>query len=229
MRKRVVMFAAAALLVAATPYFGGWAVTTVHDLPTHLVVGQETTLRFSVRQHGEALISGLSPVLVVKRADAGLLTRATRIAARSTTRAGIYSVAFTPSEAGDVYLTIDAGWPQKLELRPMPVLASGTSPRVATAAGEERGRALFVAAGCNTCHVKADDASLLEADDVIQIGPALTGRTWPAEFIVKKVLDPRSVPVAAGQRSRMPQLEVSTENATLIAAYLNSRQVADNR
>jgi len=224
MQRRAMLFGAVALLMAATPYFGGWAVTTVHELPSHFVVGQQTTLTFSVRQHGVNLVSGLTPVLLAKRADAGLLTRATRIDARSTTNAGIYTVAFTPTEAGDVLLTIDNGWPQKLELRPIPVVAATAAPpRIANA---ERGRALFVAAGCNSCHVKADDAALLHADDVIAIGPALTGRTWPSDVVVKKLMDPASVLVGPGQRSRMPRLEVSSENAALIAEYLNARQVA---
>jgi mono/diheme cytochrome c family protein len=93
----------------------------------------------------------------------------------------------------------------------------------------DRGRALFIAAGCNQCHVKADDAALLDVDDVIAVGPALTGRSWPTEFIVKKVTDPSSVAVPAGQRTRMPRLEVSPEHAALIATYLNARQVAERR
>jgi hypothetical protein len=223
-RALLVSFGALALL-AAKPILGGWAVTTVHEVPTHLTVGQETTLTFSVRRHGVELVSGLSPVLMVKRADAGLLTRSTRIEARSTRHAGVFTVAYTPTAPGDVLLTIDNGWPQRLELRPIPVVASGAAPvRVASV---ERGRALFMAAGCNTCHVKADDAALLDAEDVIAIGPALTGRTWPVETIVKKVTDPASMPMAPGLRARMPRLEVSAENAALIAEYLNARQVAN--
>jgi hypothetical protein len=227
MGKRVFMFAAVALLAAATPSTGGWAVTTVHDLPTHLVVGRATTFTFTVRQHGVEPVSGLSPTLLVKRADAGLLTRATRIAARPARSRGTYTVEFTPTEPGDVILTFDSQWPQKLELRPMRVIAAD-APVVASAP-EARGRELFVAAGCNTCHVKADDETLLDASDVIAIGPTLTSRSWPAEFIVKKVLEPATTMSVPGQRTQMPKLEVSSENAALIAAYLNSRQVATNR
>lgn len=226
MRTGFVVVGAIALLTAAAPPLGGWAVTTVHDLPTHLVVGQQTTVTFSVRQHGQNLISGLEPVLIVRSADAGFFSRGTRIDARSTARAGIYTAAYTPSEVGDVVLTIDNGWPQKLELRPMPVLAAGATPP--RAVGADRGRALFVAAGCNTCHVKADDAVLLDAEDVIAVGPAFTGRTWPVDLIVRKVTDPNSVAAPASGASRMPRLEVSAENAALIAAYLNTRQVAQN-
>jgi hypothetical protein len=225
-RAMLVSFGALALLAAAKPILGGWAVTTVHEVPTQFTVGQETTLTFSVRQHGVNLVSGLTPVLIVKRADAGMLTRSTRIEARNTRHAGIYTVAYTPTAPGDVVLTVDNGWPQRLEMRPIPVVAAGAAPvRVASV---ERGRALFVAAGCNMCHVKADDATLLDPEDVIAIGPAFTGRTWPVETIVKKVMDPASMPLASGA-ARMPRLEVSAENAALIAEYLNARQVATHR
>ena len=61
MRRAIGTLGLGLLLVAATPgEFGGWTVITVSDLPEYLEVGRPTSLTFTIRQHGQQLLSGRS-------------------------------------------------------------------------------------------------------------------------------------------------------------------------
>lgn len=214
--------------LAAAPYVGGWTITTVHDLPTHLVVGEPTTITFTMRQHGEDLVTGVSPALLVKSEGDGLLTPRRRIAATSAGR-GVYRAVVTPDAARPLSIGIDTdlhGW--KTTLLEIPVLARGASaPKVPAVT---HGRALFVAKGCAGCHMKADDPRLGETQ-VVSVGPSLTNRTYPADYVAKKILDPSSLPAITNYNTnaKMPKLEVTTAEADAIAAYLNGRAMAQRR
>ena len=60
----------AAVLLAAFfglgAHYGGWAVTTVENLPDQLVAGTPYNLTFSVKQHGVDLMADLSPYVELK-------------------------------------------------------------------------------------------------------------------------------------------------------------------
>ena len=49
--KRLLMVAAISIPAAAFT-FGGWAVTTVEDVPEYAIAGQPFDITYSVRQHG---------------------------------------------------------------------------------------------------------------------------------------------------------------------------------
>jgi len=54
-------------LVLAIPAFaGGWAVITLHHLPTDIVVGQNLKISFSVLQHGKTPMTGLEPTITAE-------------------------------------------------------------------------------------------------------------------------------------------------------------------
>ena len=119
---------------------------------------------------------------------------------------------------------IDADWfGSDVTLVPMPVVAKGEKP--APLATQDRGRQLFVAAGCVTCHVKTDDAKLGERK-AISVGPVLTGRQFPVEWLVQKITDPASLRVGTGQSEMMPQLGLSQPEISALASYINYKQQA---
>jgi hypothetical protein len=67
-------FLVAALLLFAAPNAaagGGWVVVTVDTLPEGMVAGQETTIGFMARQHGQVPISGQSPKLEFTHQESG--------------------------------------------------------------------------------------------------------------------------------------------------------------
>jgi mono/diheme cytochrome c family protein len=211
------------VLVAAAPSpFGGWAVITVHDLPEYLRVGTPARLEFTIRQHGMTPMNDRSPVVKMKGVGDGWLSRGQRFNAARVADAGRYAALITPDDTGSVEITIDADWyAAQVTLLPMRVVARGQD--VAALAAPERGRQLFVATGCVTCHMKSDDARLGERD-VIPAGPALTGRQFPVEWLAQKLADPARLRVGTGQGTVMPTLGLAEHEIAALVSYVNTRQ-----
>ncbi|MEX2181927.1 MAG: c-type cytochrome [Gemmatimonadaceae bacterium] len=226
MPRRLVFLTAAALLVAAAPHSGGWAVITVHDVPTHLVAGVPTSVTFTIRQHGTDLMRGRRPSVAVRRTGAGILAGRERVRAEPGVGPGEYRATINPTETGSVTLTIDADYhTAESELLPIPVVASGAAaPRLSA---EAHGRALYVAKGCVTCHSKSDDPALLERQSV-RVGPDLGGRRFEAEWLATKIADPAVNRVPFNQYVVMPKLAINPEELTALVAYVNARVVASH-
>lgn len=223
MRHTLGMFAIAVLLLPATPTaFGGWTVITVRDLPEYLQAGTPTTLEFAIRQHGRTLMDDRSPTVRMKKAGGGWLSKGQRVAAVRAQGPGRYVAVVTPADTGTVEITIDADWySSEVTLLPMRVVARGQEP--APLADHDRGRQLFVASGCVTCHVKSDDPQLGERE-VIRVGPDLTGRQFPVEWLAQKLADPARMRVGSGQDLVMPNLGLSEREITAVVSYVNYRQ-----
>lgn len=223
MRHTLGMFAIGMLLLPATPTpFGGWTVITVRGLPEHLQVGTPTKLEFAIRQHGRTLMNDRSPTVTLRKAGGGFLSKKQRIAVVRAPEAGRYVATVTPEEAGMVEITIDADWyGSDVTLVPMRVVARGEEP--APLAAHDRGRQLFVAAGCVTCHAKLDDPQLGDRK-AIPVGPPLTGRQFPVEWLAQKIADPARLRVGTGQDALMPQLGLSEQDISAVVSYVNYRQ-----
>ena len=223
MRNTLGTLALAALLVPAAPAaFGGWAVITVKDVPDHLEAGQAVTLQFTIRQHGHTPMNDRSPSITLQKAGAGWLAKKERYQGVRTDQPGGYIATFTPKDTGSVEIMIDSDWrASRVTLLPIPVLAAGQTP--ASLADAERGRQLFLAKGCVTCHMKQDDA-LLGDRQSLSVGPDLTGRQFPLEWISQKLADPASSRVGTGQQAEMPNLGLSKLEIAALASYVNRAQ-----
>jgi len=206
---RIAMAAAAASIA-----MGGWAVVTVKDLPEYFVAGQRYTIEFQVRQHGRHLLSGLEPRLFVSTSDPKL--DEIDVPARALAAEGSYSATFTAPAAAQVVLTIKSGFGNSdLRLYPEPVVAAGASrPAMALA---DRGRVLFVAKGCNACHVNGDLTDRPENQE-IKVGPDLSGRRLARAYVIQKVKNPAS--------QVMPDLGLTDAEANALAAFLGSERAA---
>jgi len=206
------MLKLAAALTAGLVAMGGWAVVTVKDLSEYFVAGQQYTIEFQVRQHGRTLLSGLRPELVIERAA----TRDVVIPAVARSAEGTYAVTFTAPAAGQVQFTIRSGFGNsQLRLYPQTVVAAGGS-RPAMAA-RDRGQMLFVAKGCNTCHVNSDLTDR-PANLAITAGPELGGRHLAREYVVQKMKNPAS--------QNMPDLGLTDAEAAAIAVFLSGDRAA---
>ena len=202
------------VLVAGLTAMGGWAVVTVQELPEYFVAGRPYTIEFKIRQHGRHLLSDLEPELIVSTFGprlAGMLGGANeqRIPAKARS-AGTYAATFTPQSTGPLYLTIKSSFgASNLRLYPAPVIAAGAP--APTVLPTDRGRALFVAKGCNACHTNAD---LVDRPDNQQIkaGPELGGHRLAREYVIQKIKNPASEP--------MPDLGLSDAEVAAIAAFL---------
>ena len=206
------MLKLAAAIIAGLVAMGGWAVVTVKDLPEYFVAGQRYTIEFQVRQHGRTLLSGLRPQLVIESAA----TRDVVIPAVARSAEGTYAVTFTAPTAGQVQFTIRSGFGNsELRLYPQTVVAAGGS-RPAMAA-RDRGQMLFVAKGCNTCHVNSDLTDR-PANQTITAGPELGGRHLAREYVVQKMKNPAS--------QIMPDLGLTDAEAAAIAVFLSGDRAA---
>src|SRR5438094_9355298 len=126
---------------------GGWAVITVEQLPDYVTAGRPVTLSFTVRQHGVTRLSDLKPSIEARSGD--LTTTATASPGRET---GQYASTLSLPRAGEWTITIHSGFlDRQVTLLPL----SGIAPGAATPPSPsqpQRGRRLFVAKGCVTCH-----------------------------------------------------------------------------
>ena len=205
-----------AALIAGAATMGGWAVVTVTDLPEYFVAGRPYTIEFKIRQHGRNLLSDLEPELVVSTSGprlGGMLGGANeqRIPAKARS-AGTYAATFTAPPTGPLYLTIKSSFGgNNLRLYPTPVIAAGAA--APTTSPADRGRALFVAKGCNACHTNADLADRPD-NQQINVGPQLGGHRLARDYVVQKMKSPAS--------EKMPDLGLSDAEIGAIAAFLTA-------
>jgi mono/diheme cytochrome c family protein len=186
---------------------GGWAVTTVDELPDYVEAGKPFTLSYVVRQHGREPLTSLTG-----RVDGS--AGGSRVSARATSAAdGRYSVSLSLPQPGDWTLVIHHGFGnQKVKLLPIRAIAAGT--HAAPLAEYVRGERLFVAKGCVTCHVEYD------------VGPKLDGRRFEARYLAQFLADPKPTANLKSNQSPMPDLGLKDAEISSLVAFLNSeRQV----
>jgi hypothetical protein len=219
MTKRLAMALVAGVpLVLAAASFGGWAVITVEDLPDHVVVGKPLALEFLVRQHGVTLLEGLHPRVEARSGD-----QFVNVAAEAGKTSGRYLAALSLPSAGDWTVTINSGFgPSKSTLMPIEAVVAGGKPSKVLAESD-RGRRLFVAKGCFSCHVhKGVEATGIVAD----FGPELTHKRYEADYLRQFLANPE---IGASRQStaKMPNLLLRPVEIASLVAFLNAdRRVA---
>lgn len=207
-----------ALLALLTLNFGGWAVITVEDLPDQIPVGQPETLDFTVRQHGHTLLSNLNPrVTAVAGQDQ------VSAVVRPGPSAGRYRASLTLPHAGVWTITVYSGFGNNnVTLMPVPAVSPGrTAPEIASA---ERGRRLFVAKGCITCHVHPE----VPASGVVNVGPDLTGRRFTGDYLQRFLADPNIATTRGAGGFEMPNLNLAPREIAALAAFINGERTAQS-
>lgn len=222
MHKRVLWLSALATVALGSTSLslGGWAVSTVDDLPQTLVVGQPVSLGFMVRQHGHTPLDRLSPTIVAsdEKGEAGQV----KASADASGAVGHYVATIVVPRAGDWTLTINSGFMgSHVTLYPIPTTTTAIR-RPADNTPADVGRRLFVAKGCVTCHVH--DA--VNGNNSIAVGPDLTPRRYQADYLAKLLANP-SIARTSGQQSVMPNLELKAPEIAALVAFINvDRQVS---
>lgn len=193
------------VLPALGAWIGGWAVTTVDELPDYVEAGKPFTLSYVVRQHGVERVGMLNGTVEAAQG-------ATRLTARATPgSAGRYSATVTLPQKGDWTLVIKHGFgKQEVKLLPIQALAAGTRPVPLSAA--VRGERLFVAKGCTTCHVDMD------------VGPRLAGRRFEPRYLAQFLGNPKPTANLKGNQSPMPNLELKGQEIASLVAFLNAER-----
>ena len=201
---------------------GGWAVITVDSPPEYLEAGASYRIEYMVRQHGRDPLTGLAGTIQVQPGDAGA-TEAIVAKAEPGSTAGRYGASFRVPDADRVTLTIKSGfggggWGD-LTLISIPVVRSGQAH--STLALPERGRRLFVAKGCGTCHVNGDVPEFAAMNRVIGVAPELTGRRLEAAYGRQRLTDPMSLPKIGDSPVRMPNLGLTPAEVDALVALVS--------
>jgi mono/diheme cytochrome c family protein len=214
MATRASRFALPALLVLPLiGVYGGWAAITVEDLPEYGVVRQPLNLTFTVRQHGVSKLSNLEARV---EARAGGATAAA--VAEPGKGAGQYTARLVLPQAGEWTITIHSGFmTSRVTLLPMPVIEP-TAQVPAALPAAERGRRLFVAKGCVTCHLHND----VSGSGVVAVGPDLTSRHLAADYLRRFLADP----AITGNSNQMPNLNLKAPEIAALIAFLNTERQA---
>lgn len=198
----------------AAAAFGGWNTISLNDVPDYLRARQPTQLTFTVRQHGVEGQSNLKPSVEARSGDV-----TTSVNATPGRRAGEYSAALTLPSAGEWTLTLNSNWhDMRNTLLPIRVVDAG-APAPAVLAEAERGRRLFVAKACSTCHVHA-----AVGGKSFSVGPDLTGRTFPADYLAQFLADPSIKKPTS--RNKMPNLELKPAEIAALVTFINTERQA---
>lgn len=214
---------AAAIGFGAHAAVGGWPVVSVENPPEYLEAGASYKLEYTVRQHGVELLQGLQGSVMIEPRGSGSGAAATATSQPAGSR-GRYSATFRVPEADRVSITVKSGfggdgWGD-LTLIAIPVVRAGQA-RPALA-GAERGRQLFVAKGCGTCHVNGDIPEWTQLNRPSgKVGPELTGRRLEAAYLRQRLTDPSSLPKIGTGNIRMPNLNLAAAEVDALVALLS--------
>ena len=227
--KRVTIAACAVALIGFVAGFtsmGGWAVVSVSKIPDAWIAGKPLQLSWQVRQHGATPLYGLKPQLEA-RSGSRVIEGQTWEFNEDGQRG--YRGRLTFPSTGEWQVTIISGFGRsKAVLVPWQVVDSGTAVRgtvedhlakigVARFSEAERGRRMFAAAGCVSCHTHRDVPIRGEVND---IGPDLSDRKFPASYLAKFLADPSIKPSTSGKR--MPDLGLREKDIAPLIAFINS-------
>lgn len=220
---RIAALAAVAVPVVAFT-FGGWAVITVDSLPEYAVAGKPTTLTYTVRQHGMTLLGGLRPYVVARNGSAVLEAKA------GETSPSHYSATMTLPRDGAWTIDIRSGFmnsTMSTPLMPLRVVADD-SPAPQPLPAALRGKHLFVAKGCVTCHVHPETPDWQS----VNAGPNLTGRRYVPEILASFLDDPEKSPISQNTPRtgvRMPKLGLDPREIGALVAFVNGGNTVASR
>lgn len=205
--------AIAAPLIAA---FGGWAVTTIEDVPDYAAVRRPLDLTFTVRQHGEEPMPDLSGSVEARKGSQTL-----RAAATSNGKRGQYTTRLNLPEPGDWTLTVNGGYGDTRATLTLPVVAAGAAAP-APLSDAARGQRLFNAKGCVTCHLHAGVAG----SGRVKVGPELTDKRFAPEYLQQFLANPSIKPPSPGVNARMPNLGLKPAEIAALVAFINGERQA---
>ena len=207
------------LATIAATRFGGWAVVSVDNLPEYFVAGKPLVLTFWVRQHGTRPLGDLKPTVVAR---SGL--RTVHATAWQTPTEGSYRVSITVPKAADWEITIDPEFgPSKAKL--LPLKAIDSTQTIAALSAADRGRQLFAAKGCVSCHVHR----AVDIQTPMQAGaPDLSDRRFAADYLAKFLADPAIKPKSPNSGS-MPNPVLREPEIAALVAFINSERRLSSR
>jgi cytochrome c551/c552 len=234
--KKLALGAVGVLLATTAAYsaFGGWAVVKVSKVPDAWVAGKPLQLSWQVRQHGVRPMGPedqLHPTLEAR--SGSRVVQGTAATYVEEGWKGFRGTIVFPT-TGDWQVVINSGFGEaRAVLVPWRVVDSvrtvrGTVEEHLATLGiprfseVERGRRLFAAQGCVTCHVHRD---VEVGGQMSTMGPELTDRRLPADYLAKFLANPSIKPPTPG-KPQMPNLELREKEILPLIAFLTAERRA---
>jgi hypothetical protein len=188
---------------------GGWAVVTLKDVPVYMVAGKSVSLTYAVRQHGVHLTPGLSGWIEARDARGGIV----KAIATPASDTGYYLAKLTLPTPGDWIVTVVSGFmDSKSGPVAMRVVAGGDA--VATMGDAERGKVLFAAKGCISCHTHTG------VSPKTGFAPDLSAPRFAAAYLKTFLADP-SIKTPSQPGLIMPNLELTHGEIGALVAFLS--------
>ena len=205
-----VLAVAAVFMVAAGFTFGGWAVTTVEDVPEFAVAGRPFDVTYTVRQHGFTLLTRLTGSVTVSADNQQRTFPAVDLGE------GMYKSRVTLPSTGTWTVRIHAGFGDKAgsTFTVRTIDASTAAPPAIPAF--DRGHQLFIAKGCATCH----SHQLTRQFYGLQAGPDLSEPKFAPAYLERFLANP-SVKTDWRGDARMPNLGLKPAEIGALVAFLN--------
>ena len=208
-------------LTTVAAVFGGWAVVTVENPPEYLVAGKPVDIDFTVRQHGFTLRSDLKPGIEATSGSRRVIGSAWAIA-----REGGYRATITVPQPGEWRITINSGWGSSTGmLLPLRAIES-SAHRPEPLERSQRGRLLFAAKGCVSCHVHG---GVDIVGQLANLGPNLTDRRFPPQYLTQFLANPSIKPPAIANGPRMPNLALKQADIASLVAFINDEPKLTSR
>ncbi len=210
---RFILPAVLAVPLAAAASFGGWSTVTLEDVPEYLRAKQPVALTLTVRQHGVERQSRLEPSV---EARSGSLTA--RAEATPGKQKGEYTASLTVPQSGEWTITLNSGYgDSKTVMLPLRAIDAG-APAPAPMAASERGKHLFVAKSCGTCHIHT------AVDAKGKAGPDLSAMRFPPDYLAQFLADP-SIKKSTNS-NKMPDLELKPAEIAALVGFINTDRQA---
>jgi hypothetical protein len=199
----------AVTIPAAAFTWGGWAVTTVEDVPEYVVAGRPFPLTWSVRQHGNKLTNRLDGAVSARSG-----TQRVNSAAGEQGE-GMYRAMVTLPTPGTWDVQINSGFMESGVSMPLRVIAANAPPPPPMAP-YDRGAQLYLAKGCATCHshqLTKNVASMRNAPD-------LSEPKFSSAYLTRFLTNP-AIKTDWRTDIRMPNLGLKPAEITALVAFLN--------
>jgi mono/diheme cytochrome c family protein len=209
-----------ALVAGSIPvHAGGWGVVTLDELPARVIINQPVTLGFTLRQHGQHLLSHQPGLVIFERVG----EKALQFKTRSTKAEGHYTATVMLPTAGV--------WQWRVELfgeHPMPPLTvTATAARAARMTPTQLatlGKDLFLAKGCASCHTHQAITDSGQFSSAYGAGnaPNLTTPKFDAAYLRVWLKDPQAVK----PQTQMPNLNLKADEIEALTAFLAVKRPA---
>jgi len=210
---RLIILGTALCFAADLVEAGNWVVITVQDVPEFVVAGKPVTLTYAVRQHGMTLREDLRDATIEARAGKNVV----HAKASPTAESGFYSATLTLPCAGEWTVEIVSGFDGPFGDSLMTLRAVEWNQLAPYVSPEDRGKQLYAAKGCASCHVH----EAVSSAGKYQFSELTETNLHPDYLRAMLAHPPQSEAFAPG-RWQMPDLGLQEDEIEALVAFLTA-------